>query len=169
MLLMGHWGYDDPFITYRYADNLRAGNGFVYNAGERTLSTTAPLYAVFLAGLGLLWSDLPTLSNALSALCLVAGAACLWGLSKGQGQGIAGLIAGLLLTLTPLMLRTFGAETCCYVATILAGFYAYSRSRLAWTAVFLALATMIRPDGIVAAGILGVYHLVRDRSGSTSL
>ncbi len=33
-----HWAYDDPFITFRYARNLRAGLGFVYNPGERVLS-----------------------------------------------------------------------------------------------------------------------------------
>jgi len=45
------WAYDDPFITFRYAQNLRAGLGFVYNPGERILSTTTPLYTLLLAGL----------------------------------------------------------------------------------------------------------------------
>ena len=33
---------DDFFITYRYAQNLLAGNGFVFNPGERVFGTTAP-------------------------------------------------------------------------------------------------------------------------------
>ena len=53
------WAYDDPFITFRYAQNLRAGLGFVYNPGERVLSTTTPLYTLLLTGLSFLWSDLP--------------------------------------------------------------------------------------------------------------
>src|SRR5687768_8996504 len=55
--------YDDPFITYRYAMNLRDGLGFVYNPGERILSTTTPLYTLILATLGGVWQDLSTLSN----------------------------------------------------------------------------------------------------------
>jgi len=48
------WAYkgqpgDDPYITYRYAYNLVAGNGFVFNAGERVQSTTAPLFTILLA------------------------------------------------------------------------------------------------------------------------
>ena len=41
--------FDNAFITYRYADNLRSGLGLVYNPGEWVLGTTAPLYAVLLA------------------------------------------------------------------------------------------------------------------------
>jgi len=44
-----HWAYDDPFITYRYAANISRGLGFVYNPGERVLSTTAPLFAILLS------------------------------------------------------------------------------------------------------------------------
>jgi hypothetical protein len=33
---------DDAFITFRYAENLAAGNGFVYNLGEKVLGTTTP-------------------------------------------------------------------------------------------------------------------------------
>ena len=38
--------FDDAFITYRYAQNLAAGHGLVYNLQERVLGTTAPLFAI---------------------------------------------------------------------------------------------------------------------------
>ncbi len=40
--------YDDAFITFRYAENLAAGKGFVYNVGERVLGTTSPLWGLVL-------------------------------------------------------------------------------------------------------------------------
>src|SRR5512147_2730340 len=43
--------YDDGYITYRYADNLSLGRGLVFNPGENVLGTTAPMFAVLLAGL----------------------------------------------------------------------------------------------------------------------
>src|SRR6266496_4099807 len=36
---------EDALITFRYAENLALGKGFVYNAGERVLGTTTPLFA----------------------------------------------------------------------------------------------------------------------------
>src|SRR5262245_61546173 len=67
---------DDPYVTYRYAENLAGGLGPVYNPGERVLSTTASGYALLLAGLRLLlpWRELPGVSNAVSAACLVLAA-----------------------------------------------------------------------------------------------
>ena len=39
-LLPGPRTIDDAYITFRYARNILAGNGFVYNTGERVLGTT---------------------------------------------------------------------------------------------------------------------------------
>jgi hypothetical protein len=164
LALFGRNGYDDPYITFRYAQNLMAGNGFVYNLGQRTLSTTAPLYGLLLAGLGLAWPDLPTLANVLSALALVLSATLLVLQARAHGEMAVGLVAGLLLATAPLATATFGSETCLYVASILAGLYAYDRSRLEVAALALAAAAMIRPDGILAAAVVAAYHLV-DRRG----
>jgi len=42
---------DDSYITFRYASNLAAGNGLVFNPGEhpRAEGITSPLYAVMLS------------------------------------------------------------------------------------------------------------------------
>jgi hypothetical protein len=44
--------FDDAYITLRYAANLIKGWGFVFNAGERVLGTTSPLFALLLAAGG---------------------------------------------------------------------------------------------------------------------
>jgi hypothetical protein len=160
----GHWGNDDPFITFRYAKNALAGHGLVYNVGERTLSTTAPLYALLLAGLGLVAPDLPALSNVLSALALMLGATLLFLWARDRQEPAVGLIAAAMTSLSPILLSTIGGETCLYVALVLAGLYAYDRSRLGLSAVVLALAAMMRPDAVLAAAAVGLYHLVRRRS-----
>ncbi len=159
--LFGRWAYDDPYITFRYASNLLAGNGFVYNVGQRTLSTTAPLYAVLLAGLGWAWTDLPSLGNALSALSLVLSALILYAWGQGRGEKATGMLAGLLLCLWPLLFLTFGAETLFSTMLILSGLWAYDRSRTGLSAAVLALSAMVRPDGVIAAVALGIVHLFR--------
>src|SRR5712691_4850324 len=40
---------EDALITLRYAENIAAGHGFVYNPGERVLGSTTPLYTLLLA------------------------------------------------------------------------------------------------------------------------
>ena len=63
---------DDAPITYRYAENLAAGHGFVYNIGERILGTSTPLYTLLLAGLRVLGFSAQLASNAVNLLASVA-------------------------------------------------------------------------------------------------
>ena len=44
--------FDDAYVTLRYAANLIKGWGFVFNAGERVMGTTSPLFALMLAAGG---------------------------------------------------------------------------------------------------------------------
>jgi len=163
LLLFGRWGFDDPYVTYRYADNLLTGKGLVYNAGERTLSTVAPLYALLLAALGNLWPDVPRLSNFIGLISLVASALVLmrWG-KRGQESG--GMIAGLLLGVWPLMLQTSGLERTLLMLLMLVGFHAVERSRLTAASGTLALAGILRPEGLLAGAVAGVAILLRRRT-----
>src|SRR3990172_1790259 len=104
------WGYDDPFITYRYARNLLDGAGFVYNPGVRVLSTTTPLFTLLLALLGLGWPNLPQLAVLLGALSAAAGGLCLWGLARAAGAPRAGWAGLLLFPLFPPVARAPGSR-----------------------------------------------------------
>lgn len=153
-------GFDDPFITYRYSDNLARGLGFVYNPGERVLSTTTPLYTLLLVVPQLLGFDLPLASMAISSVALAAGGLCLFLLGQRLQSPIAGIVAMVLYPLTPLLLPTLGAETTLYCALILGGFWAYASERPMLTALLLALAALTRADGVLAAGVVGLHMLV---------
>lgn len=161
---LDHWGNDDPYITYRYSANLLKGEGPVYNEGQRVLSTTAPLYALLLAGLGLLGLELPLLSNAVGTMALLLSAWVLYRWADGRGDGHVGIVAALLLTMSSYLLWSLGAESNVYTLLILLGLVAYDRDRLYGAAVALALAAMVRPDGVVAALAVSLIHLVRRRS-----
>ena len=47
-LIPGPRKIDDAYITYRYARNILAGNGFVYNPAEHVLGTITPFYTILL-------------------------------------------------------------------------------------------------------------------------
>ncbi len=152
--------YDDPYITYRYAQNLMAGKGFVYNEGEQVLSTTAPLYAFLLAIVGFLWPDLPHLSNLIGALSLLVAGSFAYLTGERFGQRWAGLVAGLSFILCPLVWTTAGFETRFYLMLACGAFYFYHAQRLRPMAVFLALAFLTRGDGIIPALVLFGHYVL---------
>ena len=103
--------YDDAWITYRYAYNLAAGNGFVYNPGERVFGTSAPGYALALALLSLPNPEwVPTVSAGLCVLSLVACGAAFATFGTLRGSTLAGVVAGLVFVVNPLALEGFSGE-----------------------------------------------------------
>ena len=162
-IFLSDWAYDDPFITYQYANNLAQGEGFVYNPGERVLSTTTPLFTLLLTPFAFLGVYLPRFANLLGAFCLALGGLSLWDLSHSWKSPIVGW-AGLMLYPTfPLLLITVSSETPIYLALCLATFAFYARDRYPLTAVTAGLATLARPDGALVAVVLGLHYLIRKR------
>jgi hypothetical protein len=156
-------GFDDPYITYRYAVNVAQGQGFVYNAGERVLSTTAPLYALLLAIGAWMGLDIPLTSNALGCLSLALGGLIFWHLGKTWNARLVGMTGLLLYPTAPLLLPTLGAEVIVAITLILAGFLFYAQRRYLLVAGVLALATLIRADSVLAVGVLAGHCLLYRR------
>ena len=162
-LNMSRLAYDDAYITYRYAQNILAGKGFVYNLSERVLGTTTPLYTLLLAGLGLLYADLPRLSRLAGAIAW-SGTVLLSYLSgRRMGTWLTGLTAAGLLALSPLVLASVGMETPLYLFLFSGAVYCYLRRHLEATSVFLALLLLTRGDGILLAAVLGLHYLWQER------
>lgn len=154
------WGFDDPFITYRYADNLHGGLGFVYNPGERVLSTTTPLFALLLAGLEILSSDLSRMAILVGAFSLALGALFLWDLAHTWRTPLVGWAGLIFYPLFALSLSTLGSEMPLYLAFCLGAFAFYARERYLAAACFAALAVLTRPDGVLIAAILAAHYLL---------
>lgn len=153
--------YDDPFITYRYAENLRLGAGFVYNPGERVQSTTTPLFTLLLTVLSPVWGDLPHLANLIGAMSLAIGGLLLWELAtlwKSPWVGWSGL---LLFPTFALAITTLGSETPLYIAFCVGAYVAYVRKCYRLTAVIAALAALTRPDGLLVGMILATDFTIR--------
>ena len=122
--------FDDPFITYRFAENLAAGRGFNFNPGEvGALLTTSPLYALLLAVFRVLGFDIPTVSYTISVAALLAGALLL--------RRIAGNIAGLAYLLMPLLWLTVGFETPVFLALVLGAFVLMDEAQCSSNALLL--------------------------------
>jgi hypothetical protein len=166
-LVPGERTIDDAYITFRYARNLLAGEGFVYNPGERVQGTTTPLYTLLLAGeKGILKrASLPMLALVTNALADAASVALLaWLGRRALGAPWLGLVAGLLWALSPMSV-TFGIggmETSVYVLLLLLTVASYAAGRSRWSAFCCALATLTRPDALLLAVPL-FAHMVWER------
>jgi hypothetical protein len=153
------WGFDDPYITFRYAENIAQGNGFVYNSGDTTLSTTTPLMTLLLALVGLVGIDIPLAGAIIGCISLALGGLVLWAIADRWQARLVGATALLLYPISPLLVQTIAAETTLYLLLILVGFLALVHDKYAVAGVFLALATITRADGILAAACAGGYLL----------
>jgi arabinofuranosyltransferase len=135
--LLGGWLIDDAFISFRYAQQLVAGHGLVFNPGERVEGYTNFLWTIAMAGVLWLGGDpayiarLVTLliAQATVVLCFKAGTSIL-----NSQFSMLHLTAPLLLaTSGPFLLysaRGSGMETALFTLLLLGGVLAYlGRSR----------------------------------------
>src|SRR5436190_7020418 len=93
--------FDDAWITYRYAENLAAGNGFVYNPGEYVEGSTAPLLVVLLSLSRWAGIPLPTASLILSTLASVTLLCLIWRLCRPRIGRLGALLAVAMLGFSP--------------------------------------------------------------------
>jgi hypothetical protein len=154
---------DDVFITYRYAQNLAAGNGYVFNPGERVFGVTEPAVGLVLgAAAWLTGAAIPTLGTLFTALALAALAAGLWLAGARRGRAAEGALAGTLILGTPLFWTTQGAAAPALLALLLcAARLAVSRPLAA--GVLCGIAAAVRPDAVVGGAILGLLVWLETR------
>ncbi|GAP16117.1 hypothetical protein LARV_03913 [Longilinea arvoryzae] len=175
-LIPGPRTIDDSYITFRYARNLLAGEGFVYNPGQPIQGTTTPLYTFIMAGLGLLTggvnADFPVnawlfnaLADALTCYLLIRLGKFIAEPVAGRrrGPGWAGYAVALVWSIAPYSV-TFsigGLETSLYVLLLTGLALAYAKRRRALTGLLGALAILTRPDAVLLVGVLILDRLVR--------
>lgn len=172
-LIPGERTIDDSYITYRYARNLLAGVGFVYNPGERVLGTTTPLYTALMAGLafftGGVNAPFPRLAMIVNALADALTCFLMAGLGLKAGTKYAGWGAAIVWAIAPFSV-TFaigGLETSVYVLLLTAMFSAYLSNHPIWAAFLGALAYLTRPDALILIGPLALDFLIQHwRSGA---
>ncbi len=144
-----HLVLEDAFITFRYAENLASGNGFVYNTGEKVLGTTTPLWTFILAstkalGFNIFWTSM-ILNIVFDSLtcCLISS------MLSGYRPSLA-LLWALLFACAPdiIPISMSGMETSLLLFTM--SLIGWGAIRKSWFfALGIMLAFMTRPDSIV--------------------
>ena len=157
---------DDAFITFRYAANLVAGHGLVFNPGERVEGYSNFLWTILIAAGLRLGIDPVVASRALGAGCaLLAVAVTARALPRDDtAPSVTAIVAALLLGSSPVvgLWAVHGLETGLFTLLVAAGLRedvaAFEARRVPrWSSLWYALAALTRPEGpllfVLSAGL----------------
>jgi hypothetical protein len=165
-LIPGPRTIDDAYITFRYARNILAGSGFVYNPGEHVLGTTTPLYTILLTAIAIFTGGVqapyPLIALIVNALADAGTCALLWKLGKQLHAPWAGLGAALVWAIAPYSV-TFaigGLETSLYIFLLTATISVYLERQYRLAAFLAALTILTRPDAAILIGPLVLDRLI---------
>jgi hypothetical protein len=156
---------DDAYITYRYAANLGRSLGFVYNAGERVLGTTTPLFTLVLGLLARFGLSPEVAAPWLGVVFDVAiGLVGWWALRTGTQRLLAWLWLVFYSTFyIPLQACTHGMESQLFVLCVLASMLAFERRHFAATGSLAGLAFLVRVEAALLLPLFWLEQRLRDR------
>lgn len=170
------WTCDDAFVSFRYAEQLVAGNGLVFNPGERVEGYSNFLWTLWCA-LGLwIGADVELWAHGLSIASMAAVVGLLgWLHARLQRRSLGGSVGGWSVPLAAvavaghrelLIYATSGLETALYTALIIGAFAILvagqpSIRRLLMAGVVLGIAALTRPDAPLIAGVCGLWLVWR--------
>ena len=170
--LQGESCIDDAYISFRYARNLNAGHGLVFNPGERVEGYTNFGWVLLMAAVDSVGLDMPSTARIISMLCggtlvLIA----LWFLQKRAPKQLfaTALAGGLLVTSGPLVRWSQdGLETVLFSLLVLVGVIASFKeletasAPFPWSSLVFSVATLVRPEGalffVTSIGMRALFH-----------
>jgi hypothetical protein len=165
VILSGALQIDDAYITYRYAENIAAGLGFVYNSGEAVLGATTPLYTLLLALFAFVGAPVPTVSLVIGLLCSGLIAVTLFTFGKQLGFGAFAILPAALYAFWPNAINVdiSGMESALFSLLVISFFYFVSSGKYTNAAFASGAATITRPEGLLCVALLFVFFLLIKR------
>ncbi len=157
---------DDAYITFRYATNLLHGHGLVFNPGEAVFGTSAPLYAIILAGVGFLAGahTIPLGSHVIGILADLGTLGILWLLLKDHAA-LVRRTSCLLWAIFPrsVFIASMGMETPLVIVLMAWTLFLAMRDRPGPFLFAGVLLLMLRIDTLLWTGLVAVFIVARGR------
>ncbi|TMQ73129.1 MAG: hypothetical protein E6K81_05645 [Candidatus Eisenbacteria bacterium] len=163
-----HYLTDDTFIHLRYASNVAAGRGLVFNVGERVYGCTSPLWVTLLADAIAIGFDGLTAARVIGMAAALASVGLFLQLMRRTVPSPSVRAAATLAWAGHAwMIRwsTSGMETSLATTLTLAGFVAFTEgsrwgARPLRTGALWSLAALARPEAVFLLLLWGVFLLI---------
>jgi hypothetical protein len=159
--------YDDAFITFRYAANLAAGHGLVFNPGaawEPVLGTTTVLYSLVMAAFARAGFDLVAASLGFNLLCDLVTALLLVRILGGRPFVTSVAILGFAALPQIARISVGGMESPLFAACALGACAAVQAQRPVAAGLLAAATCLVRPEGVLLAAVLAVVQVRSPRA-----
>ena len=159
---------DDTFIHLQYARNLAAGNGLVFNPGERVYGCTSPLWVALIADGMALGFDGLTWARVMGFLATLSSVGLFLQLMRRTMPTPAVRAAATVAWAGHAWMARWslsGMETPLAVALVLAGFVAFTEgkqwgARPVRTGALWAIAALTRPEAALLLLLWGAFLLI---------
>ena len=148
--------YDDAFITFRYARNLAAGFGFVYQPGQWVLGVTAPLFGIFLSLLYYFGLSVPqtviALNILLDAFIFTVTILCM----NDDNDSVVLPLFVIFFGVSPIMNRICvgGMEMNVFLFVSLIALFLYQKGFRYSALCLAAISYFIRPEALILVGVI---------------
>lgn len=160
---------DDAFISFRYVQQVSAGNGLVYNLGERVEGYSNFLWLMLLVPFRLAGIELTLAAKALGLLFSLSTLGLVWrcGRLLSSRSGFRAIAPLLLAASGPFAAWSVGGlETPLFTFLLTLGVYLclreeYGQARATLSGFAFALLALTRPEGLYFFGLVMAYRLVR--------
>jgi arabinofuranosyltransferase len=160
-LLYRGWDFDDAFIVYRYVENLRAGHGWAFNAGEQWNASTSVLNPLLILAASYAVGGVPKAAHLVGVAALGVGVVALGLTLLRSGRALPALALPATAMLVPPLLLTWGLETQLFLGLILLFVALEMQGRNTW--LLAGLLSLVRPDGVLFVVFKSARELVEHR------
>jgi hypothetical protein len=156
------WTEDDAFISFRYAQNLAAGNGLVFNPGERVEGYSNLSWVLLAAGALRAGLDPTTVAKSVGLACGALAVLLAWLLARRltPQPGPTALLAPFYLAISPVLVQhsASGLETSLFAVLVMGGVLLTAAGEgfvlRALRVLVLLLLAVTRPEGPAVAALL---------------
>lgn len=166
-LRVGWWSYtnytaEDSHITYQFAKQVHAGNGFVFNTGERIYGTTTPLFTLLLAGWLFVSSDIVLGSKLLGLAASLGGLVFLYFSFREERTAIIA-VSVLAISMKLIVEDMAGMETSFLLLFMMGAIWGYAKDRHYFAGVMCGLLLWTRIDSAVFVAVLALTYIAQSK------
>jgi len=154
---------DDSFITLTYSKNIARGNGFVFNHPPATLGTTTPLFAIFVAGLALVFpqADISVIAVFFTAFCWLSISWIFFFFRKEWRLGNWQVCIIALVLIGSGWIMSLGMEAYLFALLLILCVSLFLREHYWLTGFTAGLLFLTRGEGILLLGVFLIAILIQ--------